>query len=476
MTAMLERIEREDLVMFINACFACTGQREFYGDAAGQMVSIGFLHEYILGNYRRLYARTLAAGINHFNQAQIITNLLAAGAPRSAPQREEEGQLIRAALRQLPPQRAMRALMSLRQRRVNNRRARAVVRDYLASRPDTEFDAVKYRSKIRSLAVHNHLRFNDERRIFLFRGWHEHKYTTALFERFRQAHYAKEAIYDLPFTVAEGFAKKHRVPRDEFLARIQGQMTQAEQLRIEASAKRSGLKRYTADLSKTSLTKLALYILGLSLEQRAAQRERLETGISGAVTRALRRSPRRLGRVAAVLDRSYSASGSSEKHRRPLAVAFAANRLLRACTKQYRAFWTSDLEEDLAVTEFGQTDLAGPLLAALKWRPELIVIISDGFENAPPFGAAEIARVFRQKLDPQHATSIIHANPVFESENYAPRSICPEIPTVGLRDAEDLLTMLGFARFAEGSEPLEALEKHLEEKAAALLQGLRASP
>ena len=93
-----ERVAQEDLVLFINACFACSGQSEFYGGSESQSVSIRFLHEYILGNYRRFYARTLAAGVNHFNQALIIQNLLAAGAPTEAVQRHEEGQLILAAL------------------------------------------------------------------------------------------------------------------------------------------------------------------------------------------------------------------------------------------------------------------------------------------------------------------------------------------------------------------------------------------
>src|SRR5687767_10498557 len=136
--------------MFINACFACSGQREFYGDARGQSVSIEFLHQYILGNYRRLYARTLAAGINHFNQAQIILNLLASGSPADPKDRWEEGALIASALRALPPPRAFRVLESLRARRVNNRRARAIAREYLAGRQDLAFDAVKYRSKLRA--------------------------------------------------------------------------------------------------------------------------------------------------------------------------------------------------------------------------------------------------------------------------------------------------------------------------------------
>ncbi len=70
------RVAHEDLVVFLNACFACTGQREFYSDGHEQTVSIAFLHDYIRGNYRRLYARSLAAGVNHFNQGRILLELL----------------------------------------------------------------------------------------------------------------------------------------------------------------------------------------------------------------------------------------------------------------------------------------------------------------------------------------------------------------------------------------------------------------
>ncbi len=467
-SARLERIEREDLVMFINACFSCTGQTEFYGDARGQWVAIDFLHRYILGNYRRLYARTLAAGINHFSQAQIVVNLLAAGAPLEERQRLEEGRLIQAALRRLPAPRALRALAALRDRGVNNRRSRAVVRDYLAGRPDPAFDAIKYRAKVRSLAVHNHVRFGDERARFLFRGWLERRYETELFERFRQAHYAENAIYDLPYTVAEGLAARHRVPRDRFLERIQGQLTRAEQLRIESSAKEVGLS-YDADLSRVALTKIATYLLGMSPREREAQRDRLETALASAVRATLRRAHRPLGRVAAVLDRSFSASGSSEKRRRPLAVALGVSRLLAAASREYRAHWTIPTDDELLVTARGQTDLAGPLVEALRGEPDLVVIVSDGFDNAPPFGAAEVIRVYRERIDPHRRTSIVHVNPVFDAESIAPKSLGAHAPTVGLRDAEDLLTVLGFARFAEGNEPLDALEAYLAERAEALL-------
>ncbi len=99
----------------------------------------------------------------------------------------------------------------------------------------------------------------------------------------------------------------------------------------------------------------------------------------------------------------------------------------------------------------------------------MIVIVSDGYENDPPGAANELVRVFRQKLDPDQRVSIVHANPVFDPGSFAPRSLGNAIPTVGLRDAEDLPTMLGFARFADGTAPLKQLEDYLEIRVAEMI-------
>lgn len=109
------------------------------------------------------------------------------------------------------------------------------------------------------------------------------------------------------------------------------------------------------------------------------------------------------------------------------------------------------------------------MLEALEWGAEVVVIISDGYENDPPGAADDLVRVFRRKLDPDHRTSIVHANPVFDPGSFAPRSLGSAIPTVGLRDAEDLPTMLGFARFADGTAPLNQLEEYLEVRVAEML-------
>lgn len=470
-----ERVAREDLVTFINAAFACNGQREFYADARGQAVAIDFLHAYVLGNYRLLYARSLAAGINHFNQAEVIVHLLADGRHAAPEHRAEEGALIAAALRALPTHRAYHVLEALRARRVNNRRARAVIREHLASRPNLAFEAVKYRRAARAAAAHAHLRLPGELGVFLFRGVRERRYETSLFEAFRQAHFAEKAIYELPFTIAEGLAHKHRVPRDVFLARIAPRLTAGERLRLQEASARALGERFALDLSTAPPTRLASYVLSLPLEERRARRAELHAALDRAAHRAAVRTAAAgsLGRVAAVLDRSYSASGSSEKRRRPLAVALAGSYFLRAAARDYRAFWSAAVEDEILVDARGATDLATPLLDALAWGADTIVILSDGYENDPPLGAAEVLRVYMKKLARPGGPFVVHLNPVFDVEGYAPRALSAVVPTLGLRDAEDIPTMLGFARFAGGASTLLELEAYLGARAARLCAAKR---
>ncbi|HBE19583.1 MAG TPA: hypothetical protein DEG17_11085 [Cyanobacteria bacterium UBA11149] len=468
-SSRVEEVAREDLVMFINACLSSTGQREFYDDNYGQKVSLSFLHDYILGNYRLLYCRTLAAGINHFNQIQIILKLLETGKETKPENRWEENRLITETLHRLPSHRAWNLLLQIRKRHINNRRARAIVRDYLASRGERlEFDAVKYRSKLQAIATHHHLKLEKELNSFLFRHWQK-SFATELFEKFRQGYYSASAIYNLPYTIAEGLAIKHKIPRDIFLARIENQMTVNEKLRLQGSAEKAGIA-IAIEPHRLSLTKLALYILSLSPDIRQQRRDELHHGMENSARAALKHSHLELGRVAIVCDRSYSSYGSSEKRRRPLGIALALHYLISVCAREYQAFWTVPTPDSLLVTPYGQTDLATPLLSALIWQPELVIIVSDGWENDPPAATSELLRVYRQKLDPQAKTSIIHCNPVFNPDDLTLKRLSPFIPTVGLRDAEDLPVVLGFARFADGSATLSELEDYLANRVKQLLK------
>ncbi|MGC0317693.1 hypothetical protein [Kitasatospora acidiphila] len=463
-------IAADDVLLFVNAAITATGQREFHSGDAEQRLSLEFLHAYLLGNYRELYAATLALDINDHNAALIVRNLLTTAAEATAEQRRTEGRLIARRLALLPPQRVYRLFAALRRARVNNRRTRAITRDWLAARPDPALDAVKYRSGLKGALKHAHLPPpHQELGPFLFRAKQPASYREPLLDAWRRAHFEQAAIYELPFTVAEGFAAKHGIARGAFLERIAPNLTRLERLRLQESARALGAGAVSAELDRMPLTRLASYVLGLPLEERTARRAELTAALTAAAERTAGPLRGSWGRVAAVLDDSFSSYGSGRKRRRPLAAALACHHLLAALATEYRAHWTSGRTDALLLHPSGPTPLGLRILDALDAAPDRLLIVSDGWDNAPPGLAAEVLRIWRTRLDPHGRTAVVHLNPVYDAEDFEVRRLSPGVPTAGLRDAEDLPALVELARFAEGRTGLPELRAHLADRVAAFL-------
>ncbi|MER7958549.1 hypothetical protein [Streptomyces sp. NPDC096030] len=458
-------IAAEDVLLFVNAAVTATGQREFRSSAGEQRLSLAFLHEYVRVNYRPVYAAALALDINDHNAAMIVEQLLrTADEAGGADGRRAEGRLIAARLARMPPQRVYRVFRALRAAKVNNRRTRAIVRDWLAGRADLGHDAVKYRAGLKAVARHTHLPLaTGESGDFLFAPRRRVRYEHPYLDAYRRAQYEQGALYELPFTVAEGFAAKHGVPRAVFLERIAPRMTRLERLRTE----RAG------DLTVMPLTRLALYVLSLPFGERVERRAELTAALRAAALRVAGPYAGTWGRVAAVLDDSYSASGSSVKRRRPLAVALGCHFLLDALAAPgaYTAHWTSGAADPLLVRPWGPTPLGARILDALEGpAPDRLVIVSDGWDNAPPGLAGEVLRVWRTRLDPGRRTSAVHVNPVYDAAGFDVRRLAPSVPTAGIRDAEDLAALVEIAQFAEGRTGLAELRAYLDRRVELFLR------
>lgn len=464
-------IAADDVLLFVNAAITATGQREFHSDEDAQRLSLDFLHAYMLGNYRDLYAGVLALDINDHNAELIIRRLLETAAEATADQRRSEGRLIAGRLTLLPPQRVYGLFRALRRSGVNNRRTRALLRDWLSARPDLAFDAVKYRTGLKHALRHAHLSPGAELGTFLFAPHSRARYDTPILETWRRAHYEQTALYDLPYTVAEGFAAKHGIPRDVFLERIAPRLTRLETLRLQQAARQHGpaaARAVAADLSRMPLTRLAGYVLSLPAAERAARREELTGALHTAALRVAGRHRGNWGRVTAVLDDSFSSYGSGVKRRRPLAVALACHHLLEALAGHYTGLWTSGRGDALLAHPLGPTPLGERILDALETAPERLVIVSDGWDNAPPGLADEVLRLWRTRLDPARRTSVVHLNPVYDAVGFDVRRLSPGVPTAGIRDAEDLPALVEIAQFAEGRTGLAELAAYLDARAARL--------
>ncbi|MEU1170615.1 hypothetical protein [Streptomyces microflavus] len=478
---LADLVAAEDVLLFVNAAITATGQREFRSDAVGQQLSLDFLHAYVRVNYRRVYASSLALDINDHNAVRIVLGLLETSGEASAEERRTEGRLIGARLALLPPQRVYRLFGEVRRAGINNRRTRAIMRDWLAARPDLGHDAVKYRGGVKTAARHIHLRCPEgagplaEVGAFLFRPGRLPRYEHRLLDAWRRAHYEQGAVAELPFTVAEGFAVRHGMKREVFLKRAAPRMTRLERLRTQEQ-RVVGDRRPEIDLTVMPLTRLALYVLSLPFEQRAARRTELTGALRTAARRAAGGHAGSWGRVHAVLDDSFSSSGSGQKRRRPLAVALACHHLLEALAAPgaYRGLWTSGRGDALLVRPWGPTPLGMRVLDALEpgpggAAPDRLVIVSDGWDNAPAGLAGEVLRVWRKRLDPGRRTAVVHVNPVYDADGFDVRRLAAGVPTAGIRDAEDLPALVEIARFAEGRTGAAELHAYLDRRVALFL-------
>ncbi|MFH9607729.1 hypothetical protein [Streptomyces sp. NPDC017448] len=489
-------VAAEDVLLFVNAAITATGQREFHSDADEQRLSLDFLHTYVRVNYRRVYAASRALDINHHNAALIVRGLLETAGEASPEERRTEGRLIAARLALLPPPRVYRLFGELRRAKVNNRRTRAIMRDWLAARPDLGHDAVKYRAGLKTAVRHIHLPCPDgsgplaEIGAFLFRPGRLHRYEHRMLDAWRRAHYEQGAVSELPFTVAEGFAGRHGMKHEVFLKRAAPRMTRLERLRTQerqAAVQRPGSPGVDVDLTVMPLTRLALYVLSLGFEQRAERRAELTGALRAAARRAAGAHAGSWGRVHAVLDDSFSSSGSGQKRRRPLAVALACHHLLEvlAAPGAYRGLWTSGARDALLVRPWGPTPLGMRILDALEpgerrddragprapsapggAAPDRLVIVSDGWDNAPAGLAGEVLRVWRNRLDPARRTAVVHVNPVYDTAGFDVRRLAAGVATAGIRDAEDLPALVEIARFAEGRTGPEELYAYLDRQVA----------
>ncbi|WP_415950737.1 hypothetical protein [Streptomyces sp. KLOTTS4A1] len=463
METYADLVAAEDVLLFVNAAIASTGQREFRSGAEEQQMSLDFLHEYVRVNYRDLYAATLALDINDHNAARIVQQLLVTAGEASTGQKRTEGRLIAARLAVLPPQRVYRIFAGLRRAKVNNRRTRAIMRDWLAARRDAGFDAVKYRGGFKTAVRHAHLPLDEELGDFLFAPRARTRYERPLLDAHRRARHEQGAVYELPYTVAEGFAARHGIPREVFLERIAPRMTRHEQLRLRESAR----ERRTAldvDLARMPLTRLASYVLSLDLSVRAERRAELTGALRAAARRTAGPYAGTWGKVGAVLDDSFSAYGSGQKRRRPLAVALACHFLLAELAGEYVPLWTSGRRDALLTYPYGHTPLGLRVLDALDHSPARLVIVSDGWDNAPPGLAGEVLRVWRSRLDPERRTRAVHLNPVYDAASFDVRRLAPSVPTAGVRDAEDLPALVELAQFAEGRTGLSELRAYLDDR------------
>ncbi|HEY9840652.1 MAG TPA: hypothetical protein V6D23_09370, partial [Candidatus Obscuribacterales bacterium] len=297
------------------------------------------------------------------------------------------------------------------------------------------------------------------------KGWKQRKFSDPMLETYRQAHFSAQAIYKLPYSIAEGLAARMGIARSQLLEKAV--LTDHERLKLQQSAARAG-RSLELNPARVGLTRLLIWILDLPLDERRARLPELEAMV-GICRR--RFAPAWLGfeKLALVLDNSYSSGGSREKQRHPLAIALGAELLLTPLAREARSFWLEPPEHPLLVTPRGASGLARRLLDALEWGAKEIIIVSDGAENDPAGATHWLLESLAQGPWRPALPRIVHVNPVLEPDSFGPGTLSGHLPVVGIREAENLPALWILALFARRTLGRQALETFLRSAADAYL-------
>ncbi len=191
-------------------------------------------------------------------------------------------------------------------------------------------------------------------------------------------------------------------------------------------------------------TLVHLYRGGASVE--------LQQALDGYVEKAVRKLPKFKGKIALVLDVSASTRSYGDREFCTLAQSVALQMVLQRCTNlQVQTIGGSG---SLPMPQ-GNTDLAVAVLDALETEPDLVAIVSDGYENIYP---GDLERVVKALPAAGVQIPIVFCHSKFTNQDDLSLRRPAEMPQLDFwhqDDFEDVLLSLFLTASAGGEECLK---------------------
>lgn len=172
----------------------------------------------------------------------------------------------------------------------------------------------------------------------------------------------------------------------------------------------------------------------------------LRPALAGYVARATRGLPRLDASVAMVLDTSGSMRGYGEREWALMSQAVALRLVLAEICDRFTVVETGGTEQ----APSGSADLAGGLLDALGTGPDLVVVVTDGYENHLP---GDLARVAATLPGAGVTTPVVRCLAAFtKGDDLTLRDPAPGLPGQAFWHQDDFAGLLAwmFAHCAPG--------------------------
>lgn len=447
------------LVKYLTVACTNIGKSTFYNASKDQKTALEDTHASLLTENRRFYALSAAFPINDRSRQLILENLLKTGS--HCQDGALEGQVISLVVSELQFNRVLNMFCELREKKVNNARTRKLG-ELIWGLVD-EYRAIKYRNKIRTVLRHCHIaegpdpaRAEMHRWIFGGNTKHSRPELTAVTilhnPKIRArleapTNYAK--LFELPFDIARDIAvhKYGKTAADferEFVGTDSKNGQPAEQGKGTATRKETMRARQKTGDTVVNFDRFDLFELFQAGYRNRADR----AAISSSIERKAKDIAEGInlpGKVALVIDNSVSALGSAERRFQPLAMISSVVAICKATESEIGCYYVGEEPEGNFIEAEGASNLRKPLVQAFLSRPDLVIILSDGYENVR---AGSVNQILNTTAVKNSGIPVLHLNPVAAVENEAKsRTLSPLVMSFGIASPNQLpmVTLVGLA-------------------------------
>jgi len=482
----------EAICKFIDAAQTATGRSSFYNTKEEQDKAMQDIHRDLFVLDRGLYSLCLLLpGLLDQTKRHGLGMLLdnpPVGTESSLVDPTVESRIIAKLSNTLPPQRLLKMFEQFRRERVNNSRTkRLILRSILCSENFGDFWAIKYRYKLRRALEHawskrvtsilrsilgkrftknktsltgkegailrdKILRFVHPGRDLLvlecvaFILGHEEELSLPLLKAYVEAKKDFTKAKGIPLSnlmYLRGRFHLDKVTKAQVYELAKGQMTETEKSLTHKSTKKEGVE-VSFDPEKIEATKLYIYLYEMAETLTKDARKKIDAALKRKGEEAARKLLATHKNVGVVLDLSQSMMGSETQKLRPLATSLACIDMLEASVRMRDGTLSLEVtgvgsrKADLPIP-CGDTSLAEALVTVLKKKPEIVYVLSDGYENAPAGRFAEVINALRKM---GNETPIVQIVPVLAAESKGVRHLSDKILALPLNKPEALATSM----------------------------------
>jgi hypothetical protein len=423
---------------FLDSAGTATNRATHYNTKEEQQEAVNKIHQDLFEIDRGFYAMCLLLPVTDYTRQLGLGKLLDNPYDESILSQSQENKILVWLTERIPPHRLLNLYAALRRKKVNNSRTRKLILRSILGSQKIEFKTSGSLKRIlRKTAfyqkeagmVHKAIgRYSDHpeiNQIVSFILGNEVNLTVPLLKAYTAAKEDLEAGKSLPYEILEGIRSRYHkdIPNKNILEMTKGNLTSAQKINMQRKSREQDV---VVDFDPNRYDSVKLYVYAFE----EGVDEGIEKALEKKAEKAANMLPMTYGKVSIIVDNSESMRGDKTQAMRPMACALATKDMLMASSDHSKTIYTSPSGKDgILAYPKGGTDLGAALIEALKWEPEAVFMLTDGYENAPSGRVNEIMSALKKM---GNNTPIYQMSPVMAAESQGVRTLSPDISAMPL--------------------------------------------